>query len=359
MPDLIEPLESLLRTVRKTGKEVAREIFGAGGFTANHNYDIFGYAQPAYGWPCWSYFPVSAAWLIRELFNKYEYTLDKKYLESVWELLYESAEFFLDMLIFDGEYLILSPGTSPENHYFDAEGNECSVGRSSTMFASIVRETLTNLVSAAQILKKDNDGLVERAKEAIPKLLPLRITDDGRIEEWYFGGKSIAPKEPEVHHRHISHLYDLYPAKLINPKTPELFAAAKESLRVRGDDATGWSLGWKVNCYARLRDGEGAMRIAKLFMRPVEPTIEQTLYGGGVYPNFFCAHPPFQIDGNFGFTAGICEMLVGELDGEIIPLPALPEELSAGGSVKGLAVRGNKRVDLAWKNGKLTEFKIY
>ena len=294
---------------------------------------------------------------MRELYNKYEYTGDKDYLASILPLHEEAARFFLDVLIDDGDYLIMCPGTSAENHYRLDSENICSVGRSSTVFASIVRECFTHLVSAANILGYESD-VVTRVKSALPKLLPLRITDDGRIEEWYFGGESKSPEESEIHHRHISHLYDLYPGNLINPDEAELFAAARESLRVRGDDATGWSLGWKMNCYARLRDGDGVMRLTRMFLRPVAPDNEHTLSGGGVYPNLFCAHPPFQIDGNFGYTAGICEMLVSGSADKPVVLPALPKEFGTG-HAKGIALRGGKRADLEWRDGKLTKFELY
>jgi len=356
MPELLDPLEKLIRSISVSGAKVARDAFSANGFTASHNADGFGYALPAFGMACWSFFPMSAGWLLRELVNKYDYTLDRDYLESIWDLIYGASEFYLDTLVDDGDYLIFAPGTSPENHYFLGD-EQCSVGRSSTMYASIIRETLENLVRASEILGKECE-LVERAKAAIPRLLPLRITSDGRIEEWYFGGESVSPREPEITHRHISHLYDLYPNNKINPREPELFAAARESLRVRGDEATGWSLGWKMNCYARLRDGEGVMRLLRMFTRPVPHTVTNTLHGGGVYTNLFCAHPPFQIDGNFGFTAAIAEMLVICEGDRLELLPALPKELSRG-SVKGLAIKGNRRLDLEWDEGRVTKYNIY
>lgn len=356
MTELLEPLESHLRLIEKTGAKVAKQLYGANGFTANHNMDIFGYAKPAFGWPGWSFFPVSAAWLLRELFNKYEYTLDKGYLESIWSLLSGSAEFFLDVLVDDGDYLILSPGASAENRYVIDNGADCAIAKSSTVFASIVRETLTNFVKAADVLGK-SDGLVERAKMAIPRLLPLRITKDGRIEEWYFGKEAPDIEEPDIRHRHLSHLYSLYPGNEITPGAPELFSAAKKSLAVRGDDAQGWSMGWKINCYARLCDSEGVMRLVNMFLRPIEPNAENNGHGG-IYPNLFCAHPPFQIDGNFGFVAGICEALVGYENGEPKFLQALPAELNTG-SVSGLAIKGGKRVNLEWKDGKLTKSEIY
>ena len=355
LPELLLPLENLTNVISKTGRESARDIFSAGGISAHHNSDIFGYAEPGFVNPEWSYFPVGFAWLVRELYNKYEYTGDEKYLERVYPYLSGAAEFFLDTLVFDGEYLILSPGTSAENTYLDENGKPCTVAKSSTIFASIVREAVTNFIKASEALGKVSE-LVNRAKEALPKLLPLRITDDGRIEEWYFGGKSKSPVEPEPTHRHISHLYDLYPSKLINVNTPELFSAAKESLRVRGDNAMGWSLIWKLCCNARLRNSEGVMHFIKMFCRPISPENTKAEHGGGVYPNLLCA-PPFQIDGNLGFAAAISEMLVGEYCGEILPLPALPKEIK-NGKLRGIRVRGQRLVNLEWQDGEITKFEI-
>lgn len=326
-----------------------------GGMASNHNADIFGYVTPAGGRARWAHFPLSAGWLARELYNKYEYTLDKDYLESVYDIFEDIAEFTLDSLRDDGEYLFITPGASPENVYMIGE-SECALARSSTMFASIARESIRSYISASEILGKESNLLV-RAREAEPRLLPLRVTNDGRIEEWYFGGESVSPVEKEPLHRHISHLYDLYPASLINKNTPELFEAARESLRVRGDDSTGWSLGWKINCYARLGDSEGVMRLIRMFMRPIAPEVERKSKGG-IYPNMFCAHPPFQIDGNFAFTAAMCEMLVGYDEGKPIPLPALPKEFPEG-HMKGIALKGNKRADISWKDCKVAEFRVY
>ncbi len=356
MPELLEPLESQIRILAKTGRAIAKEFYDVEGICASHNSDIFGQAFPAHGWMCWSYFPLSFGWLLRELYNKYEYTLDKDYLESIYEFIYGNAEFILNSLYDDGDYLIMTPGTSAENHYI-INGEECAVARSSTFFASIAREGIEHFIEASEILEKESE-LLQRARQALPRMLPLRITDDGRIEEWYFGGESKAPVEAEPTHRHISHLYDLHPACGINPDTPELFAAAKRSLLVRGDEATGWSLGWKINCYARLHDGEGVMRLIRMFLRPVSADTGHHASGGGVYPNLMCAHPPFQIDGNFGYASAICEMLFAQLGDKIIPAPAIPKELATG-EMRGVMLRKNRRADIAWKNGEVTEFKVY
>ena len=354
--ELIEPLESLCRVLTEKGKVAAENIYGYKGACASHNADIFGYCAPAAGQARWSFFPVSLGWLLREIYNKYLYTLDRDYLESVYGMIYSAAEYMIDALKDDGEYLFITPGASAENVYYLGD-KQAAFARSSTLFMSIVRETVSNFIEASETLGKSSD-LLTRAKAAFPRLLPLRITDDGRIEEWYFGGKSVAPKEVEVHHRHISHLYDLYPSNVINKKNKPLFDAARETLRVRGDEATGWSLGWKINCYARLHDSEGVMRLIRMFLRPVEPDRVKTMSGGGVYPNLLCAHPPFQIDGNFGFAAAIPEMLISDDGEELNPLHALPHEL-ANGHFKGLHIKGGRVVDMEWKDGKITEFNVY
>ncbi len=356
LPELIEPLESLIRNISVSGARVARDVFSANGFCSAHNSDGFGFALTSFGKACWSFFPMSSGWLLRELYNKYEYTLDKAYLAGIFELMSGAAEFYLDNLVDDGDYLIFAPGTSPENHFM-LDGKRCAVARSSTIFASIIRECLEHLVEAASILGKETE-ITERAKAALPRLLPLRITSDGRIEEWYFGGESVSPAEAEIKHRHISHLYDLYPNDKINSETPELFEAARESLRVRGDEASGWSLGWKMNCHARLRDGDAVMRLLKMFLRPVPHTVTDPFYGGGIYSNLFCAHPPFQIDGNYGFAAAIVEMLLLSENGKVVTLPALPKELLSG-SIKGVALKGNKHANLEWREGRVTKFEIY
>lgn len=369
--ELLEPVETLLRQIAEQGSATARDLYGAGGYCLHHNTDIFAHTTPVHGQVQWAIFPVAAGWMLRELYRKYTFTDDTEYLRSVYSLFEGCARFFLDMLTDDGHYLIFAPGTSPENGYKEGE-NRVTLARSSTMFASIVREVLEEFVTASHTLGVRSAD-VDRAEAALPRLLPLRLTADGRVEEWYFGdcppaGSTTAngpdclplvtPVEAEVHHRHISHLYDLYPARAITPKTPALWEAARRTLAVRGDQASGWSLGWKICCYARLGDGEGVMRLMRAFLRPIPSDETRTMSGGGVYQNLFCAHPPFQIDGNFAFTAGICEMLLDD-DGETLrPLPALPQELGSG-YVEGLYATHGRRVDIRWSDGRVTDFRVY
>lgn len=354
--DLLEPLEKFLFVLMERGRNAARAIYGARGAAASHNSDIFGAATPVAGKTEWSFFPVSFAWLTREVFNKYLYNRDPEYLRYIYPLIEAAAMFFYDTLIDDGKYLIFCPATSPENSFI-LNGEECEVGRSTTMYMSIIRETFENFIYAARYFGKARNIRLD-IEEMVKRLLPLRITDDGRIEEWYLGDNPPKIEEKDVHHRHISHLYDLYPGRAIN--TPELKEAARKSLEVRGDASTGWSLAWKLCCKARLHDDEGVMRLIRMFLTPVSPDpAEKPSYcRGGVYPNLFCAHPPFQIDGNFGFAAGIIEMLVGEEDGVLIPLCALPKELGTG-YLRGFCLPGNRVVDMDFKDGKVTRINVH
>ncbi len=351
--DCMEPLEALVRVLNRTGKSVARDLFGARGACSCHNSDIFGHATPVSGMVMWSFFPCAYAWLVGELWRKYEYTGNEKYLESIYPLVEDAALFFIDTLVFDGKYYIFSPATSPENRYIHND-RLCQVAKSSTMFGSIAKEALANYINAADRFGIENADTL-RANEIFNKLLPLRVMSDGKLDEWYLCEKDGEQSEHQPVHRHISHLYGLYPAREIN--TDVLRRAAKVSLDMRGDESTGWSLGWKMCCRARLFDGDACMRLIKLFLRPCNTeTVAAT--GGGIYKNLFCAHPPFQIDGNFAFTAAISEMLVSERDGEIYPIPALPKELG-NGRARGIRVSGNRAVDLSFKDGTVTEFKVY
>ncbi|MBQ4618987.1 MAG: glycoside hydrolase family 95 protein [Clostridia bacterium] len=349
-----EPLISMLKELSVTGKEAAKQLYDAPGWICHHNSDLWRQAFPAKGLAQWGFWYNGGAWLSRHLFDHYLYTMDEAFLkETAYPIIRGCAEFYMDMLVENGDgTLILAPSTSPENRYILPDGRDTGVSRTTAMTMSIARETLENTVSAAKILHEE-DEFTSACEKALSKLYPLKIGKDGRLMEWYDEMPDF-----EVRHRHVSHLYALHPAHEITPeKTPELADACKKTLEVRGDDGTGWSLGWKINFWARLEDGNHALRLLDRQLRFVSDEGYNYQNGGGTYLNLFDAHPPFQIDGNFGAASGILEMLLKPVPGEIHLLPALPEKW-ARGYVRGLKAPGNVEIDMKWKNGKVTYAKL-
>ena len=360
LPEMHQSFLSFIENLEKTGRITAKTFYNLPGWTCHHNSDIWAMTNPVGdfggGSPSWANWPLGGAWASAHLWEHYLYTQDKKFLaEKAYPLMKGAAEFCLAWLIPDSKgRLITSPSTSPENRFITPTGYKGETAYGGTADLAMIRELFLDMIQAEQLLKKD-PAFQKSLEDALAKMLPYQIGAAGNLQEWYFDWADTDPK-----HRHQSHLYGLYPGTHVTvDQTPSIAAASKKTLEIKGDETTGWSKGWRINLWARLKDGDHAYKMYRELLKYVEPDGVKVNYqrGGGTYPNLFDAHPPFQIDGNFGGSAAVAEMLVQSTPDLIELLPAVPKAWSSG-KVSGLKARGGYEISMQWEGGQVKNVKI-